>query len=250
MKLELNNTKQIPRRDFLVKTISSLAVIFVVPDIIKTGNAAKLKSEKVSSKIKWGMHIDVNKCLDGCSACIQACSDENGLSGFNRQKTDPQWIRKIKLRDLKTNGISVLPMLCQHCENPPCCDVCPTGASFKREDGIVMVNQHTCIGCRYCMMACPFKARSFVHENLTTQLTNSPRGKGCVESCNFCVNKIDHGSEYTACEEACTKEGGGVISFGDLNNPKSKVSIAMKKSSSRRLRADLKLKQKVTYSGI
>tara|TARA_B100000029_G_scaffold50615_2_gene46034 strand:- start:14484 stop:15236 length:753 start_codon:yes stop_codon:yes gene_type:complete len=250
MKSTSNNFGKINRRDFLVKSISAIAVVYIIPNIIETSIAAKQKSEKVSSKTKWGMHIDVTKCVDGCSACIQACNDENGLYGFGRPETDPQWIRKIKLRDLKTNEISVLPMLCQHCENPPCCDVCPTGASFKREDGIVMVNQHTCIGCRYCMMACPFKARSFVHENLTMQLTNSPRGKGCVESCNFCVNKIDHGSAYTACEEACNKEGGGVISFGDLNDSKSKVNEAIKKSPGRRLRVDLKLKQKVTYTGI
>ena len=250
MKSVLNKSPQIPRRDFLFKSLSAMAVVYIIPNIIESSNAAKPKSEKVSSKTKWGMHIDITKCLDGCTACIEACNDENGLYGLGRPKTDSQWIRKIKLRDLKTNEVSVLPMLCQHCENPPCCDVCPTGASFKREDGIVMVNQHTCIGCRYCMMACPFKARSFIHENLTMQLTNSPRGKGCVESCNFCVNKIDHGSEYTACEEACTKEGGGVISFGDLNDPESKVNKAIETSPGRRLRADLKLKQKVTYTGI
>ena len=143
-----------------------------------------------------------------------------------------------------------MPMLCQHCENPPCCDVCPTGASFRRVDGIVMVNQHTCIGCRYCMMACPFKARSFVHENLTEQVTTAPRGKGCVESCNFCVNRIDHGIPTTACEEACIKEGHKAISFGDLSDSNSRVNQALKTKQNRRLRADLSLKQRVTYSNI
>ena len=141
-------------------------------------------------------------------------------------------------------------MMCQHCENPPCCDVCPTGASFKRVDGIVMVNQHTCIGCRYCMMACPFKARSFVHETLTQQNTNAPRGKGCVESCNLCVNRIDHGSETTACEDACNKAGHSAITFGDLKNPTSKVRLAIDSNSPRRLRNDLNLQQKVFYSNI
>ena len=188
MEFKIESEHQKQRRGFLVKSLSSLVVIYVIPNILGKSLAAKPPSEKVSSQTKWGMHIDVEKCVDGCSACVEACKDENGLYGFGRPETDSQWIRKIKLRDLNTNKISVLPMLCQHCENPPCCDVCPTEASFKREDGIVMVNQHTCIGCRYCMMACPFKARSFIHENLTTQLTNSPRGKGCVESCNFCVN--------------------------------------------------------------
>ena len=76
-------------------------------------------------------------------------------------------------------------MMCQHCEQPPCVDVCPTGASFKRADGIVLVDKHICIGCRYCMMACPYKARSFVHEALDDQMPDAPRGKGTVESCTL-----------------------------------------------------------------
>jgi molybdopterin-containing oxidoreductase family iron-sulfur binding subunit len=246
----MKNKHTISRRNFLVKSIAALSVIYVVPDIFSNASAVtKPPNIEVSSKTRWGMSIDVDKCVDGCTSCIDACADENGLYGFDRPETDSQWIRKLTLKDIKTEKITVLPMLCQHCENPPCCDVCPTGASFRRVDGIVMVNQHTCIGCRYCMLACPFKARSFVHENLTEQLTNSPRGKGCVESCNFCVNKIDNGSDSTACEEACMKEGHNAISFGDLNDPKSRVSIAISKKPNRRLRADLKLKQTVTYSG-
>ena len=207
------------------------------------------------SPYDWGVAVDVDRCT-GCQSCVVACQAENNVplntENIYHQKRAMSWIRVERYWEGEFPNVKArfLPVLCQHCENPPCCDVCPTGASFKREDGIVMVNQHTCIGCRYCMLACPFKARSFIHENLTTQLTNSPRGKGCVESCNFCVNKIDNGSEYTACEEACVKEGHGVISFGDLNEPTSKVNVAMRKSPGRRLRADLKLKQKVVYSGI
>ena len=99
------------------------------------------------------------------------------------------------------------------------------------------------------MMACPFKARSFVHENLTEQLTSAPRGKGCVESCNFCANRIDHGASTTACEEACQKEGHQAISFGDLSDAQSRVNQALKKKEHKRLRADLMLKQRVTYTG-
>ena len=172
------------------------------------------------------------------------------MTGFGRPATDSQWIRKVKVKSNTTEKITTMPLMCQHCENPPCCDVCPTGASFKRVDGIVMVNQHTCIGCRYCMMACPFKARSFVHETLTQQNTNAPRGKGCVESCNLCVNRIDHGSETTACEDACNNAGHSAITFGDLNDLKSKISSVMKSNNPRRLRNDLSLNQKVFYSNI
>ena len=173
------NKNNLTRRDFLIKSASLMTVVYIIPDLVSKTEAKPL-DEKVSSKTKWAMNIDVDKCTKGCTACVEACIEENGLYGMDRPETDSQWIRKLTLKDIKTEKIVELPMLCQHCENPPCCDVCPTGASFRREDGIVMANQHTCIGCRYCMMACPFKARSFVHENLTEQLTSAPRGKGCV----------------------------------------------------------------------
>ena len=99
------------------------------------------------------------------------------------------------------------------------------------------------------MMACPFKARSFVHENLTEQLTSAHAGK-VVESCNLCVNRIDHGADTTACEEACIKRGHRAITFGDLSDPNSKVSKSVERTDNRRLGADLKLKQRVTYSGV
>ena len=114
-------------------------------------------------------------------------------------------------------------MMCQHCADPPCVDVCPTGASFKRADGIVLVDRHTCIGCRYCMMACPYGARSFVHEPVTNQKPDVPRGKGCVESCTLCVHRIDH-DRIPACVEACAAEGHKALLFGDLNDPKSEIA--------------------------
>jgi molybdopterin-containing oxidoreductase family iron-sulfur binding subunit len=140
--------------------------------------------------------------------------------------------------------------MCQHCEHPPCVDVCPTGASFKRADGIVMVDRHTCIGCRYCMMACPYKARSFIHVNTHDQLTRVPRGKGCVESCNLCVNRRDQGIESTACADACTEAGHGAILFGDLKDPQSAISQALASLPTRQLREDLVLNTGVRYSGV
>jgi molybdopterin-containing oxidoreductase family iron-sulfur binding subunit len=129
-------------------------------------------------------------------------------------------------------------------------DVCPTGASFKRADGIVLVDRHTCIGCRYCMMACPYKARSFVHEVLTDQRPDVPRGKGCVESCTLCVHRIDKGEKTTACAEACSKAGHGAIVFGDLNDPDSEISQRVREIQTTQLRADLKLGTGVRYHGI
>jgi len=146
--------------------------------------------------------------------------------------------------------VTNLPLMCVHCEHPPCVDVCPTAASFKRADGIVMVNRHTCIGCRYCMMACPYKARSFIHENVEFQPTISPRGKGCVESCTLCVHRVDQGDISTACQDACTREGHKAIVFGDLYDPQSELAQALKKYPSVALRDDLKLNPGVRFSGI
>ncbi|MBE9563152.1 MAG: 4Fe-4S dicluster domain-containing protein, partial [Proteobacteria bacterium] len=144
---------------------------------------------------------------------------------------------------------SSLPLMCQHCENPPCVDVCPTGASFKREDGIVLVDRHICIGCRYCMMACPYKARSFVHEVLENQKPHSPRGKGTVEACNFCAYRIDTGVG-PACVEACEAEGHQAMIYGDMNDPDSEISKRLKEMSSSVLRPDLKLNPGVRYQGL
>ena len=159
----------------------------------------------------------------------------------------PRWIRTVKLKNNLTGRVTSLPMMCQHCEHPPCVDVCPTGASFRRADGIVMVDRHTCIGCRYCMMACPYNARSFIHENIQTQLTAVPRGKGCVESCNLCVQRRDNGGTTTACQDACSQDA---IIFGDLKDPNSAVSQAMAKYPNVQIRADLKLNTGVRYTDV
>ena len=140
-------------------------------------------------------------------------------------------------------------MMCQHCAEPPCVDVCPTGASFKRADGIVLVDRHSCIGCRYCMMACPYKARSFVHEPLTDQKPDVPRGKGCVEGCTLCVHRIDKG-EQPACVEACAKAGHNAMLFGDLNDPGQRDLPAHRAPcATTQVRADLRLEHRRALSG-
>ena len=141
--------------------------------------------------------------------------------------------------------------MCQHCDSAPCVDVCPTGASFKRADGIVLVNKHTCIGCRYCMMACPYKARSFIHETLTEQKPSAPRGKGTVESCTLCVHRVDDDAQsQPACAVACTDEAHSAILFGDLNNPDSGISQKISKIEPSQVRADLNLNTGVRYQGL
>ena len=206
-------------------------------------------NQPVTSQTRWGMLIDADKCAVGCDACVTACDEEHGLQKTGHPQTDAQWIRKVTLTDNHTGQVTSLPMLCQHCENPPCVDVCPTGASFRREDGIVLVDKHTCIGCRYCVLACPYKARSFVHENLSEQKSWSPRGKGTVEGCTMCVHRVDK-NQTPACVEACHRDGNGAMVFGDINDLRSDIATRMKTTPSRQVRADLDLNTGVRYQNI
>ncbi len=210
---------------------------------------AKSDDEAVDRLKRWGLLIDASKCATDCTACVDGCNSEHNLHGFDRPETDAQWIRKLELEDEVTGFETSLPMLCQHCENPPCVDVCPTGASFVRADGIVLVNKHTCIGCRYCVMACPYKARSFVHEALHEQKSYSPRGKGTVESCTLCVHRIDK-DQQPACVEACNTKGKGAMVFGDLNDQDSDIASKLKSEPSIEVRADLGLNTGVRYQNI
>jgi len=238
------------RRGFLGVAAAGLAGAVLAPGIqlIEIAQAAT-PGAGASPKVRWGMLIDTSKCAEGCTDCVDACNTENGLAPAKRS-TDAQWIRKIEIKEIKTGRTASLPVMCQHCAEPPCVDVCPTGASFKRADGIVLVDRHSCIGCRYCMMACPYKARSFVHEPLADQKADVPRGKGCVESCTLCVHRLDKGDKTTACAEACTKAGHGAIVFGDLNDPASEISQRVRAVASTQLRADLGLDPGVRYQGL
>jgi len=230
------------RRSFL-KTAAGAAMVTVAPGMLLFDVAHGKQVE--AGKVRWGMLIDTAACKPGCNDCVTACNKENGLSG-GTATTDSQWIRKIEIKDISTGREVSLPMMCQHCESPPCVEVCPTGASFKRVDGIVLVDKHRCIGCRYCMMACPYKARSFVHEPLHDQNPDVPRGKGTVESCTLCVHRIDQGGQ-PACAEACANK---VILFGDLNDANSEIAKKVKSVVSTQIRADLKLNPGVRYQGL
>lgn len=236
------------RRSFL-KAGAVVAGATIAPGVLFYGVAqGRAPEEGASSDVRWGMLIDSAKCGDGCNDCVTACNTENGLSGKTGPQ-DTQYIRKLDIKDLRNGRVHSLPMLCQHCENPPCVDVCPTGASMKRADGIVLVDRHICIGCRYCMMACPYKARSFVHEPLTDQNPDVPRGKGCVESCTFCVQRVDR-DENPACVDACNANGHQAMIFGDLKDTQSAISQALKSHASTEVRADLGLNAGVRYQGI
>jgi len=241
------DTFDFARRRFL-GGIGAMAAITLSPGV--TLLAPRPSDAAASGQVRWGLLIDTNKCDAGCDECVTACRSENGWDGHDRPRTDAQWIRKVTLKDRTTGTTTSLPVMCQHCEVPPCVDVCPTGASFKRADGIVLVDKHICIGCRYCMMACPYKARSFIHEKTTGQKPHAPRGKGTVESCTFCVHRVDKGQQ-PACVVACVEKAGrGAMIFGDLNDPTSEIAKAAGQHVTRRIRADLGLNQGVMYRGL
>jgi molybdopterin-containing oxidoreductase family iron-sulfur binding subunit len=228
-----------------------MATTLVAPGVFlyQSGHAAS----GVSDQIRWGMLIDSNALTEAdVDACVTACQREHGWSVDGDSTTDAQWVRKVRLEDRESGHRIFLPMMCQHCESPPCVDVCPTGASFKRADGIVLVNKHICIGCRYCMMACPYKARSFIHETLKDQLAVAPRGKGTVESCTLCVHRIDRdgADAVPACAEAVNRGERKAILFGDLNDANSEISRRLRELGGTRLRADMGLNPGVRYQGL
>jgi tetrathionate reductase subunit B len=247
-KLAVNAPDQ-NRRQFLAMGAGAVACLTIAPGVLLyTSAQGRAPDVPVTGKVRWGLLIDTSKCSADCNACVAACNEENGLSG-KVTETSSQWIRKIDLKDVRTGRRLSLPMMCQHCAEPPCVDVCPTGASFKRADGIVLVDKHICIGCRYCMMACPYKARSLVHENLTGQRPDVPRGKGTVESCTLCVQRVDRGGT-PACVEACAATGNGAMIFGDLNDPASEIAQRIARYQTTQVRADLGLNTGVRYQGI
>ena len=236
------------RRDFL-RSGAAMATLTLAPGVTLMAFGGSRAEAAADAGKRWGLLIDASKCADGCTACISACQTENGWKNSGDSETDVQWIRKVTLKDKNNGRETSLPVMCQPCESPPCVDVCPTGASFKRDDGIVLVDKHICIGCRYCMMACPFKARSFVHEPVTNQKPYAPRGIGTVEGCTLCVHRVDAG-RIPACVEACQGTGHGAIIFGDLLDPESEISKRLADYPSVALRPDLDLNAGVRYAEI
>jgi molybdopterin-containing oxidoreductase family iron-sulfur binding subunit len=177
------------------------------------------------------MLIDIGACskAGACTDCIAACHRVHNVPESIKGKGYISWIRKAPFEEVLPDeqttlvrpGLKGAPVLalCNHCENPPCVAVCPTKATFRRADGIVMMDYHRCIGCRYCMAACPYGSRSFNWEDPRPFInrideTFPTRTKGVVEKCNFCEERLAKG-QMPACVEAC-REGG--MYFFDLND--------------------------------
>lgn len=145
----------------------------------------------------YGMLIDLKKCI-GCHACAVACKEAHGTPPkVTRAHVEIEYVGNYP--DVR---MTAYPMLCMHCENAPCVEVCPTGASFKREDGIVAINKDECIGCKSCMSACPYGARYYREDengyfgetlNEYEEVMYPTIPKGTVDKCTFCADRIDAG---------------------------------------------------------
>ena len=206
-----------------------------------------------TSAKKWGVVIDLNRCRPGCTACLDACRRENNVAFHGDTRWDIHWIRKVRIRSnvgASETEKSVI-LLCNHCEKPPCAQVCPVQATSKRDDGIVIVDHHRCIGCRYCMIACPYNARFFNFKN-SDDWPNKEfprRSHGVAEACNLCVHRLDRG-RAPACVDACNNIGAGVLFVGDLNDPGSEVTRLVTERPVKRIREDLGTDPKVYYIGL
>jgi len=181
------------------------------------------------NKVRYAMLIDLNRCI-GCYSCQVACKMENGVPLGSWRS----WVKQIEKGKYPNVSKSFLPLLCNNCENPICVTVCPVLASIKRDDGIVFVDPHRCIGCRYCMASCPYGVR-YVNPLLNI-----------VQKCDFCLHRVDQGLQ-PACVEACPAQA---RIFGDLHDPESEIAKLIAGSSVARVKPDMGTDPKVYYIGL
>ncbi len=231
----------------------------------KLGTAVSVSDAPAMPGVLFGYALDLSRCI-GCRRCVHACVAENN------QSRDPEvhWIRVLAIDREKgvdftdadpyyeadlvpEEGRSYVPVSCQQCRQAPCTKVCPTGATWTEPDGIVVIDYDWCIGCRYCMAACPYGARHFnwaeptlPRDKANTRmhvLGNRPRPKGVVEKCTFCVQRVREG-RYPACVEVCPV---GARKFGNLLDPASEVRYVLEHERVLVLKSELRTLPKFFY---
>ncbi|WP_066174862.1 4Fe-4S dicluster domain-containing protein [Bacillus marinisedimentorum] len=239
-----------------------------IRDFHKKYNASLLKEfgkeyvsdapeEAKGDGVKWGMVIDLKKCV-GCDTCTVSCKAEN--------RTPPgisyNVVMETEIGEFPNVAKVNLPRPCMQCDQPPCAQVCPTRATFKMENGITAIDNDRCIGCRYCIVACPYGARSFDfgesyegempgYDDVSSPEYGMERGErkkgktpiGTVRKCSFCFHRLERGEE-PACVETCI---GDARFFGDLNDPNSTVSKLAKSPRAFRLKNELGTGPNVIY---
>jgi tetrathionate reductase subunit B len=210
---------------------------------------------------RWGFVVDAGRCI-GCLACMVACKQENNVPlGDDTNRT---WVERhtvaadgtvtietahvgrfepVASQDVASGSTTqFVPRLCMQCENPPCVSVCPVSATFRTTDGVILVDEGRCIGCGYCVMACPYGARYLVPAGERT-----PAGvAGVADKCTFCYHRIIRG-QVPACVEICPVDA---RQFGDLNDPSSDVSVVLREQDTRVIKPELGTQPRVYYVGL
>ncbi|HEY3270065.1 MAG TPA: 4Fe-4S dicluster domain-containing protein [Geothrix sp.] len=252
------------------KELSKDEVLSVIDRLEKEYKAKYGKEVKVANTppipgVIFGYALDLSRCI-GCRRCVHACVKENN------QSRDPevQWIRVLQMdkeegvnlqhadqyynpEEVPQEGHFYMPVQCQQCKKPPCTKVCPVGATWRDKDGIVVVDYNWCIGCRYCMAACPYGARHFnwgephlpadeVNPK-THYLGNRPRPKGVVEKCTFCIQRTRNGL-YPACVEICPT---GSRKFGNLLDKDSEIRYILENKRVFKFKEDLNTQPNFFY---
>ncbi|MBU2512922.1 4Fe-4S dicluster domain-containing protein [bacterium] len=262
------------RRDFLKKagvgSLVGLGVVSAIGVIAEKEGKASTVSEDTSGT-RLGMVVDTRKCPEGCTICSEVCHSIHNVPDFRQADRSPdlkheiKWIWKepyhnafpsksgaFMSESLLSRKVAVL---CNHCKSPSCVRVCPTQATFKRSDGIVLMDFHRCIGCRFCMAACPYGSRSFNWQDPREESGKQVKGgkdinpefptreRGVVEKCNFCAERLAKNLK-PACVEKCPE---GALTFGDLNNPNSEIRSILKSNNTIQRKPELGTGPSVFY---
>jgi len=255
----------IERREFLkIAGISLAAGLggFTTLSAVKTGlleASQYIKDTKELKGSRWGLVIDMNKLQDKADIqkIINICHKKHNVPDIGNAKEEIKWIwtdtfdhvfpgqESPYMGEEQKNKSYFL--LCNHCDNPPCVRVCPTQATFKRPDGIVMMDMHRCIGCRFCMAGCPYGARSFNFKDPRPFIKEinpefPARMKGVVEKCTLCYELLAVGKQ-----PACAEHSNGAIVFGDLKDPNSEVRKLIASNFTIRRKPDLGTGPSVFY---
>lgn len=208
---------------------------------------------------RYGLVIDLDRCL-ACQACVIACKMENNVPDSTPESFKARKMTfRTRVVPLFSAGkypslkLDIYPVLCNQCDNPPCVAACPTGATYRREDGVVLIDWEKCIGCRYCVAACPYGMRNYIEIEEPRDYQNPsaiPPGnqrfrppKGKVDKCTFCAHLVAKGQE-PACVTACPAEA---RVFGDLQDPNSRISQLLANRKGFVLRPDFGTEPAVSY---
>ncbi len=275
--------KRIGRRDFLVYSagiagIAALSQVLRTPSVLAGRAGGGTQDTAPRPRVidgagttadpahKFGFAIDVGACI-GCRRCMYGCKEENNIP----DSISPLWIEVFEMKsevdltghpsmeDLKKGTTTsytqspredhwYMPVQCNHCDNAPCVKVCPTGATYKADDGLVLMDYVKCIGCRLCVVACPYSARRFnwYKPSPASEKTNDLvplRPLGVVEKCTLCVHRTRRG-KLPRCVEVCPVQA---RHFGDLNDPESEISKLLKQNMSYRLLEEMNTRPSLRY---